>query len=175
MVLFLPVKHHPLKWERNAANSTKGLSSRTFARKDSQYGQEVVSIHNQAISSCVGNTVPYFSFVSLTERLWLSPGSVNGGRHAGGMLHYGTSMVCGCHSPLHHSCQQPEAGVRMFRSRRTTQISRHQRTAGDWAHDFYSYGFISFYDQCSEVYPHACVIWSVSLHGCFISKRNSVI
>lgn len=91
-----------------------------------------------------------FLFVSLTERLWLSPGSVDGGHHAGGMLHYGPAMVCGCHSPLHHSCQQPEAGIRMLRSRRTTQISWHQRTAGDRAHDFYSYGFISFYDQYSE-------------------------
>lgn len=90
------------------------------------------------------------SFVSLTERLWLSPGSVNGGSHARGLLHYGPAMVCGCHSSLHHSCQQPQARIRVLCSRRTTQVSRHSGAEGDRAHDFYSYGFIRFHDQHSE-------------------------
>lgn len=93
---------------------------------------------------------PSLSFVSLTERLWLSPGSANGGHHAWGVLHYGPAVVCGRHSPLYHSCQQPEAGIRMLCSRRTTQVSRHQGAESDWAHDFYSYGVLSFYDQHSE-------------------------
>lgn len=110
----------------------------------------MVSIHNQDIRSLLLTPFLSLSVVSLTERLWLSPGSVNGGRHAGRVLHYGPAMVRGCHGSVHHACQQPEAGIRVLCSRRTTQISRHQRTEGDWAHDFYSYGFIRFYDQYSE-------------------------
>lgn len=91
-----------------------------------------------------------FSFCFLTERLWVPSGSLNGGRHAWSVLHHGPAMVCGCHRPFHHSCQQPETGIRMFSSRRTTQISWHSRTKGYWAYDFYSHGIIGLYDQHSE-------------------------
>lgn len=90
------------------------------------------------------------SLVPLTERLWLSPGPANGGSHARGVLHYGPAVVCGCHSPLHHPCQQPQAGIGVLCPGRTAQVSRHSGTEGDRAHDFYSDGFIRFHDQHSE-------------------------
>lgn len=89
-------------------------------------------------------------FLFLTERLWIPSGPINGGCHAWCVLHHGPAMVCGCHCPLHHSCQQPKTGIRMFSSRRTAQIPWHSGAKSYRAYDFYSYGFISLYDQYSE-------------------------
>lgn len=89
-------------------------------------------------------------FFLLTERLWVPSGSIDGGYHAWGVLHHGPAVVCGCHCPVHHSCQQLKTGIRMFSSRRTAQVSWHSGAKGYWAYDFYSYGFISLYDQYSE-------------------------
>lgn len=89
-------------------------------------------------------------FFLFTERLRVPSGPINGGFNAGSVLHHGPAVVCGRHCPLHHSRQQPETGIRMFSSRRTTQISWHSGAKGYGAFDFYSYGFISLYDQHSE-------------------------
>lgn len=62
-----------------------------------------------------------------TERLWVPSGFVNGGRNAGGVLHYGFAMVCGSNRAVHLSCQQSEAGVRECSSWRAASLSGHQR------------------------------------------------
>lgn len=129
----------------------KRLSAGALLQGPSGHCQEEVAVHNQAIPSPAVDAVPFLSFFRfLTERLWVPSGPVNGRCHARRVLHHGPAMVCGCYGPLHHSCQQSETGIRVFSSRRTTQISWHSGTKGYRAHDFYSYGFISLYDQYSE-------------------------
>lgn len=84
------------------------------------------------------------------ERLWLSPGPVCGGGDAGCVLGYGPAVVCGGHRALHLPCEQPEAGVGVFGTRRAAQIPGHSRAALYWLDDLHPDGLLCLYDICAE-------------------------
>ncbi len=68
----------------------------------------------------------YKNDLRLTERLWLPPGSLLGGRPDGRLLLHGPALVRRCHRHLYCSHRLPEDGERVERSRRAASVPRGQ-------------------------------------------------
>ena len=85
----------------------------------------------------------------------------------------GSSLVCRCNRLVYDSCQLPSNGEWMCSSRRETLFLGSQRTEG------YSCRYLCFgrrlcvFDQRPEVYPDACSLWSLPLHGNFFLEGVS--
>lgn len=82
-----------------------------------------------------------------TERLWLPSGPADGGRHAGGLLHHGSALVCGCNRPVHYTREQPQAGVGMLCPGGAAQVPGHPRTESHGPHDLRAHGLLGVHDS----------------------------
>lgn len=84
------------------------------------------------------------------ERLWLPPGPVCGGCDAWSVFNYGTTVVRGCHRPLHLAREQLEAGVWVLSTWRAAQVPGNQRATLHRPHDLRAHGLLCLYDFCPK-------------------------
>ena len=70
-----------------------------------------------------------------------------GGYHAGDLFNNGSDLVCGCHCAIHLTCEQPQVGVGMFSTRRTTQVFGYPGAALHRIHDILVDGLLCVHDK----------------------------
>lgn len=85
-----------------------------------------------------------------TERLWLPSGPADGGHHAGRLFHHGTALVCGCDCPVHHTCEQPQAGVCVLCPWGAAQVPGHPRAESYGPYDLRADGLLGLHDSCPK-------------------------
>lgn len=96
------------------------------------------------------NIMSSLSISVLAEGLWVSPGSVHGGRDAGRLLSDGTAVVCGRDRAVHQSREQFETRVSVFGTRGAAEVSRHSRAACDGSCYLSPHGLLCLHDLSAE-------------------------
>lgn len=81
-----------------------------------------------------------------TERLRIPPGPTDGGGDAGRVLHHGSAVVRGGHSPVHLPRQQLEVGVRELGPGGAASLPGHQRTEADRPGHLLAHGLLCIHD-----------------------------
>lgn len=87
----------------------------------------------------------------------------------------GVAVVRCSNSPLYQSCQFAKTGIRVCSARREATIPRCQRAEGYSHPDILDDWPICSSNSTVEENSNAGVVWSFSLHGCFVSERSSVL
>lgn len=81
------------------------------------------------------------------EGLRVPPRPADGRGDAGGVLHHGAAVVRRGHSSVHHSCQQPEAGVRELSSGGAAAFPGHQRAEVNGPAHLLAHGLLCVHDR----------------------------
>lgn len=94
-----------------------------------------------------------------TEGLRVPPRPADGRADASGVLHHGAAVVCRSHGSVHHSRQQPEAGVGELGSGRTAAFPGHQRAEVNGPGHLLAHGLLCVHDRSPAGLSDAAPLW----------------